>query len=297
MYLNVTFDCPCGSNCDQKVEFNRLEESDKHVDETPDYFQTATCNECDAEFEIRISGQHAATEIRIDGATNVEFSETGADPDWFNNIVQKLIADDDNDYAELAWIIHSTAQLHTFEQIMHDVVSLVRSDIKIKNMNTLYNMAYAQVVTGVEAYLSGVFINRVVNNPLLMRKLVETDDELGKQKFSLKDIFVKYDGLKLLVAEYLQAMIFHRLDKVKPMYLSVLEVDLGEIPWLFKAIKLRHDCVHRNGVDQSGTPTGIRKEDVEELITSSAKLIARVDLEIAKRLGDLEISTIPPRDR
>ncbi|OFJ48109.1 hypothetical protein BA896_003070 [Janthinobacterium lividum] len=294
MYLNVTFDCPCGSNCDQKVEFNRLEESDKHVDEPPDYFQSATCDECDAEFEIRISGRQDTPEIRIDGATNVEFSETGADREWAN-IAQRLRADDDNDYRELSWVIRSTDQLNTFESIMADVVSLVRSSIKIKNMNTLYNMAYAQVVTGVEAYLSGLFINRVVNNPLLMRRLVETDDELGKKKYSLKDIFEQYDGLKLLVAEHLQNLIFHRLDKVKPMYKSVLDVDLGEIDWLFKAVILRHDCVHRNGVDPAGKPTGIGQQEVEELVRKSAKLISRIDQEIAKTLGDLEIDTTPQR--
>lgn len=65
------------------------------------------------------------------------------------------------------------------------------------------------------------------------------------------------------------------------MYKEVLSIDLGEIPWLFKAVLLRHDCVHRNGVDKNGKPTGIDKSSIDTLIRQCAGLIARIDEEVA----------------
>jgi plasmid replication initiation protein len=45
---------------------------------------------------------------------------------------------------------------------------------------------------------------------------------------------------------YLKDLTFHRLKKIKEMYKQVLDIDFENIGWFFKAIDVRHHCVHRD---------------------------------------------------
>ncbi|WP_183143726.1 hypothetical protein [Pseudomonas cichorii] len=105
----------------------------------------------------------------------------------------------------------------------------------------------------------------------------ETDPELAKRQFSLKEIFTQWNGLKLLVAKYLKDLIFHDIKKIKPMYASVLNIDFGDVPWLFKAVMVRHDCVHRSGFDKEGNQHIILSEEIEEVVKQCTRLVARIE--------------------
>jgi hypothetical protein len=141
-------------------------------------------------------------------------------------------------------------------------------------------MLYAQVVTAVEAYLSGIFIHTVINSEELIRKLVESDPELAKRQFSLKEIFTQWAELKILVARYLKDLIFHDIKKIKPMYQSVLGIDFGDVSWLFKAVLIRHDCVHRNDFDKDGNQNNIDKKEIIELVVSGTGLVSAIEEEV-----------------
>jgi hypothetical protein len=67
---------------------------------------------------------------------------------------------------------------------------------------------------------------------------------------------------------------------VKPMYASVLDIDFGDIGWLFKAVLIRHDCVHRNGVSKEGVPTGVDEPTIVELIKNCSSLVAEIDQQV-----------------
>ncbi|MFC5480562.1 hypothetical protein [Massilia suwonensis] len=280
MLVNVTFDCSCGGFVDENfgIELWYVAASTANRD---DYHQ-AHCDGCGKDYEVHISRRDGELNVDVDGAFNLGWDTVeGDDIEQLDSAIRYLEQQLDESERELAWVIRSTKQLDTFQTVMTDVVALLNAEVRIPNMSTLYNMMHAQVVTGVEAYLSGVFIHKVVNSNDLMRKLVETDPELAKRQFSLKEIFSRWEGLQLEVARYLQDLIFHDLKKIKPMYKDVLGIDLGDIPWLFKAVLLRHDCVHRNGVDKNGKPTGIDKSSIDALIRSCVGLIARIDEEVA----------------
>jgi hypothetical protein len=73
-----------------------------------------------------------------------------------------------------------------------------------------------------------------------MKKLIETNLKLGKK---LKD--KKHKDRQMIVAQYLNDLIFHRLKKTKKMYKQVLDIDFKNTDWLDTAIKVRHHCVHR----------------------------------------------------
>ncbi|MEY8213029.1 MAG: hypothetical protein RPR97_00960, partial [Colwellia sp.] len=129
-------------------------------------------------------------------------------------------------------------------------------------------------------------IHRVTNSEELIRKLVETDPKFSKMKFTLKEIYEKQESLKLTVATYLKDLIFHDLQKVKPMFKDVLDCDFGDISWLFSAVNIRHHCVHRAGLDKDGNRVNISVESIKELVTRSILLVHFVDDKITEVSND-----------
>ncbi|MEM5432581.1 hypothetical protein VSR71_29445 [Cupriavidus oxalaticus] len=263
MDINVAFSCTCGAFVEQNLHFSTRDPSLDIRDVEENLYDSIQCDGCSKDFEVRIRRKATETNVSIAGAVSLEF---------------EVLKEDEDD--ELQWVIESSEQLDTYEDVARYVYRLLKIPVSDDLEATLCNMLYAQVVTAVEAYLSGTFIRTVVNSDALIRKLVETDPALGDRQFSLKEIFGKLEGLKLSVAKYLQDLIFHDLKKVKPMYASVLDIDFGDIGWLFRAVLIRHDCVHRNGVDKEGKPTGVDKEAVVELIKKCTSLVASIDEQI-----------------
>ncbi|HHF0540764.1 TPA: hypothetical protein ACPHTZ_004834, partial [Vibrio alginolyticus] len=79
------------------------------------------------------------------------------------------------------------------------------------------------------------------------------------------------------VAKYLKDLIFHDLKKVKPMFKNVLGYDFGDISWLFKAINLRHHCVHRAGLDKDGNRIDLSVDSIRNLVDKSTCLIWSIE--------------------
>jgi hypothetical protein len=75
-----------------------------------------------------------------------------------------------------------------------------------------------------------------------------------------------------LVPEYLKDLAFHRLKKTKEMYKQVLDIDFENIGWFFKAIDVRHHCVHRAGLDKEREKVDITKESIIKLVDDCKEL-------------------------
>jgi hypothetical protein len=111
--------------------------------------------------------------------------------------------------------------------------------------------------------------------------LVESDPEFANRKLTVKEIFSKQAGLKDEIGIYLKTLIFHNIEKVKPMYRDVFKIDFGDIGWLVKAVRVRHDCVHRAGYDKDGNDVNLSADDVLALTAECEKLVHKVDTAIA----------------
>lgn len=267
MELDITFSCQCGAFVDEIVYCDGPDLSST-TDEGSlrEYWETITCDGCGSAYETHILAKFSDTSVRIPNTADVAFD------------VREL-----EDEGDVVAEIESTRQLDIYRKVTSDIVALLRHQQPETARATLNNMLFAQVVTAIEAYLSSSFIATVVNDDHLIRRLVETDPELAKRQFSLREIFERWSELKVTVAKYLKDLIFHDLKKVKPMYASVLEIDLGEVGWLFKAILIRHDCVHRNGFDKDGTQNEISAEAIVELVRQSARLVSSIEEQLLAR--------------
>jgi hypothetical protein len=267
MELDITFSCQCGAFVDEIISCDGPDLTSMTDDASlREYWETITCDGCGAAYETHILSTFSDTTVCIPNTTDVTVD------------VRDL-----EDHAELVSDIDSTRQLEIYRKVTTDVVVLLRHQQPDSARATLNNMLYAQIVTAIEAYLSSSFIATVVNDDRLIRRLVETDPELAKRQFSLREIFERWNELKVTVAKYLKDLIFHDLKKVKPMFESVLDIDLGDVGWLFKAILIRHDCVHRNGFDKDGTQHVISADAIVNLVRQSAGLVSEIEQRLLSR--------------
>lgn len=264
MEVDIHFYCPCGAVIEETLPVPPPDlMAERNSDSRTEFFDSAICDGCGKDFDVEVSNTCFEADVTVTGAVDLSFD------------VRDLPDEDD-----VAWIIHSTQQFEEFTEVIQGVVALVETSVPEHAGRTLKNMLYVQTVAAVEAYLSSAFIHAVLNSEELIQKLVESDPELAKQKFSLKEIFTQWEGLRITVGKYLKALIFHDLRKVKPMFRDVLGIDFSEIAWLFQAVLIRHDCVHRNGLDKDGNRHEITKSQIMELARNSAEFVSQVDQEL-----------------
>ena len=184
------------------------------------------------------------------------------------------------DAEELAWEIASTDQLKIFHSHIISINVLLEKEFDQQTMFNLLVMLHIHIVAAVESFLSSTFIHKVTNSEELIRKLIETDPKLGDRKLTLSEIFKKHDKLKTTVASYLKSLVFHEMNKVKPMYNNVLGFNFGDVSWLSNAVILRHDCAHRAGYNKDGEKITITVESIKELVRKCTELCESIDSHI-----------------
>jgi hypothetical protein len=79
-------------------------------------------------------------------------------------------------------------------------------------------LLYVNVVTALETYLADKFISSILADEKLLRKFVETNPQFSKERFSLGELFAVHEGIKERVKAYLLDEVWHRFDKVQPMF-------------------------------------------------------------------------------
>lgn len=189
---------------------------------------------------------------------------------------------DDLEQIELEWEVEYTEQLETFNKNLEAVPRILTINPENDIGFSLLVMLHAHIVSAFEHYLSSIFISQVTNSDVLTRKLIETDPEFRNRKFTMNEIYIQHDAIKKTVAAYLKNIIFHDIQKIKPMFLEVLSYDFKDIAWLFRSILIRHDCVHRAGYDKKGEQVPITSESITELMLNCKNLAKDIDTHISR---------------
>jgi len=254
MKIDFSFICKCGAVINATVpcpEPNYMAERnrDSYV-ETDD---EVVCDECGENYEVSIINSFGGADVSVDRG-NIEVSFDG--PYYDEN-------DRDDD---MYWREEPSEQLRILKSHLNSAADLLKIDVGHNNFFSLSVMIYGHVVAATEGFLSSVFIKTTTGSEELIRRLVETDPKFSEMKFSMSQLFKERESIKDTVAAYLQKLIFHDLKKIKPMYKSVLGLDLGDIGWLFNAVSKRHDCVHRAGYGKDGSQITFDGNEIVSLI-------------------------------
>lgn len=277
MKIDISFECKCRSLVKVTMpcpEPNYMAERnrDSYV-ETDD---SVDCENCGESYEFLIVNSFGGADVSVDGG-NIEVNFDGPYYDENDR--------DDNMY----WRDEPSEQLRTLNSHLGSAEDLLKIDVGQKNAFSLNVMIYGHVVAATEGFLSSVFIKMTTGNEDLIRRLVETDPNFSEMRFSMSQLFKERESIKDTVADYLQKIIFHDLKKIKPMYKSVLGLDLGDIGWLFKAVSKRHDCVHRAGYGKDGSQLTFGEDELVVLIQNVRDLCEFIMVTVT----DLEVQSSP----
>ncbi|QYK12244.1 hypothetical protein K0I63_16080 [Shewanella rhizosphaerae] len=187
---------------------------------------------------------------------------------------------EDPEEDELEWELDNSEQLEMFNKQLAEIPALLQIETTQSAQFSLLVMLHAHVVSTLEHFLLTTFIHCVTSSDKLTRKLIETDPEFGNRKFTVNEIYAQHSNIKSTVATYLKGIIFHDMRKVKPMYAEVLACDFGDISWLFRAVRLRHDCVHRAGYEKDGKSVTVSVESIKELVKNCRELAEKIDTHV-----------------
>lgn len=117
-------------------------------------------------------------------------------------------------------------------------------------------LVFSHQITALEAYLGDTLLKAVAEDADALQRLIDGDDDLSREKFTLADIQKEPGLVERKVREHLRAILYHNLARVDALYNIALGIRILNLTTdkenIFKAVKLRHDCVHRNGFDKDG---------------------------------------------
>lgn len=260
--VSLTIQCP---DCDEVFETESLPvptpdwTAETHRDSVMSDSDWVICPNCGKEIIVALYNGIYGGEGTVD-----------VDDDHFMGCDEDFIEDDGHDYdKELFDACH--AEITNMVYAVEPLPDEPRSNI--------YKMLYAKAITNMETYLGDTLKKYVLNDDKYLRKFVETYEPYAKELCHVSDAYkiletVK-DRVKLTLCE---EIIYHKLPKLKGIYKSVFNIDMGDIQDLMQAVSIRHDIVHRNGKDKDGNEHQITKEDVLAVAEKVNNFIYAIDI-------------------
>jgi hypothetical protein len=106
-----------------------------------------------------------------------------------------------------------------------------------------------------------------------------------KEKISLHEIFTKFDSLEMRVKDDLDNFIYHNIPKLIGLF-KIFNFELEKfekIKEMSQHIKMRHNLIHRSGIDKNDILQEVTKKDVELLIVDSNLFVEYIHHKIEKK--------------
>ena len=145
-----------------------------------------------------------------------------------------------------------------FQESMGEWQGLVKTiGDKDKAASAANRMLLTQLFSILEAYLADAIIKLSHEVPSVSAAIIEWHPELKKQQVSLKSLANEPNLARDIVVAKLKKTQFHRFEFINgllkaSMQHNFLPSDKTRRDLVMESIKLRHDCVHRNGRDEEG---------------------------------------------
>jgi hypothetical protein len=277
----VHFRCPaCRHHNVQNVEVPELDYSaDSPSDFTSQGDATLWCEACESEFPSSVWCNGSYCQFTLDDYPQIKL--TGDAP---------FYSQDQNDY----WIDYDPPDdpfaicLTTLDQIG----SLLTDKPTHKDDPQLLNrMLFSQAITALETYLFDTLMRRVTSDRDVLVRLANRDRLLSQEKFTLQTLANNQLLLEEHTRKYLGGVLYHNLERVNFLFEAAFGFSMKEndSSWelLLEAVRYRHDCVHRNGMNSEGQKLLIfGREYVGQAIGAIQGFVRRIELKIAPAADD-----------
>lgn len=146
-------------------------------------------------------------------------------------------------------------------------------------------LVFSAAIGALEGFLWETAHYWVENDDQALRNFVTKLPVFRDEQIKLGDIFERHEGIKQHVKGYLQNMVWHRWDKVAPLFRDGLGVKLPSMKSFDAALIKRHDIVHRSGDDKQGRPIEVTKDEINDLCSKIEAFAVLVDEALAARVN------------
>lgn len=252
----VKFTCP---ECGEEVVSDALGvpspdfAAETSSDSTNSEEYEVVCDHCDNCFQVTVYNAFYGGDVEVEGV------------DAFS--VEEIFTEEDDDYEN--YVFDLTPEQIT--KVLDEIDSLSSA-----TKGFLYRQLYAGTITSMEAFLSSTLMKEVLSSNETKRKFVENYLPYRDELIPYSSLFAKMEEVESKIRQTLRDLMYHNLGKIKPIYKAVLDIDLGDIRDIMKAVQIRHDIVHRSGKDTEGNLHNITKDDVIQLVEDVSSLMSRV---------------------
>jgi hypothetical protein len=260
------------------VKCNTVVESDEIAIPSPDFSAEkssdsynydedyAVCpnTDCNEEYEITVGAGFDGAHAEVDGvdidAVNIRTIEDPAERDY---------------YIEQFESISENKEIYlTFQNSIKNLIALNAIDGGTNELNEiLKRQIYVGVIASMESFLADAFIKLVEKNQDAFKRFIRTSPEFAERKFSLNEIFERFEAIRKEARIVMLDVIYHNLAKVKKMYEATFLIDFPAISEPSKAVSKRHDLVHRNGKTKNGDLLTLGNDDISNVIGNIKKFV------------------------
>jgi hypothetical protein len=245
---DISFACPkCGANVMDRIDVPGPHwMADRASDMIGEDDLDLECRECDEMFAAHVVNNAGDCDITLNDHPGVKVD---ADTAFYDGPDQ----DDweEPEPPENAFSVFLQSHRETWNMLKENALPATGSSL----MN---RMVFAHQISAMEAFLADTVIIHVTTKPDALKRLLEEDDDLKKEKFNLAEIAADPNLVRKAVLEHLRSLMYHNIARVRVLYQTVLNIDLfkllskDDLGTLMRAVVYRHDCVHRNGHTKEG---------------------------------------------
>lgn len=180
---------------------------------------------------------------------------------------------------------------HNFSGAISNIEKLLDTKVADSVSHYLLRLLYVNVITALETYLSDAFISTVLNDPKLMRRLIESTPEFQTEKIPLSKVFAAVDTAKQRARTHLVDLVWHHIARVKQMYRATLDIEFpADLGHIFKAVNIRHDIVHRNGKSTDGKELYVSCKEITDLIRHVENFVHEIDDQLTQPATDRPVT-------
>ena len=172
-----------------------------------------------------------------------------------------------------------------FLQRLSEIDSLNAAALDSEHKRLLRQLLYSHLIAALETYLSDTMSYWIKSDEAVFKRFVSHCSEFKKEKLSLSTIFNRLEALRDQVEQYIQKTVWHRLDRVMPLFSSSLDIEKPEIDRLMEYIVIRHDIVHRGGRTKEGSHVEIIPDKLSELRLCVATFVEKIEEEVTSIAG------------
>jgi hypothetical protein len=147
----------------------------------------------------------------------------------------------------------------------------------------VHQMVHSSLIAALEAFLADTMAFWVRTDKGVLRQFTSENKDFKGRQLTLDQLFERLEKLDQEVEIYLQDMLWHRLDKIRPMMTAGLGIAFPDIGDLMREVVVRHDIVHRAGRTKSGELVSVSTDDAIRVRDEVRRFARAIVAELEKR--------------